>query len=398
MRRTIDATNAPSLVLTAQQTSCLVCQGPVHICHHRRRVVVRLDGPYRVIRRDKRCPDSECAGHSTLYRPIEDIRLALPYKMFGLDVICWVGQQHLGRSLSLRQIGRDLNDKKVPIDQTHVGELLRDYLALCQLSHPAEAVLQKLRAQGGIVLMVDGVQHDDRSPVLYLVWDALSGTPLLGERKEYRGEGDLVVLLEQVKKLDIPVLAVVSDKERGLFPAVQRVFPGVPYQLCQTHFLKNCAKPMETDLVNLGQSVERRVQQVRKLDRKIHRAAAKAAKASDSASESSASATPPSVPEPVQARATPPSVPEPVQARATPPSVPEPVQARATPPSAPAPLTEAQLVHQFSELSRLNARVRGRAPLAPAPLERPRRLEQIRAAVQTAREKKTAPPLPCSMS
>jgi hypothetical protein len=211
MRRTIDATNAPSLVLTAQQTSCLVCQGPVHICHHRRRVVVRLDGPYRVIRRDKRCPDSECAGHSTLYRPIEDIRLALPYKMFGLDVICWVGQQHLGRSLSLRQIGRDLNDKKVPIDQTHVGELLRDYLALCQLSHPAEAVLQKLRAQGGIVLMVDGVQHDDRSPVLYLVWDALSGTPLLGERKEYRGEGDLVVLLEQVKKLDIPVLAVVSD-------------------------------------------------------------------------------------------------------------------------------------------------------------------------------------------
>jgi hypothetical protein len=370
----------------------------VHICHHRRRVVVRLDGPYRVIRRDKRCPDSECAGHSTLYRPMEDIRLALPYKMFGLDVICWVGQQHLGRSLSLRQIGRDLNDKKVPIDQTHVGELLRDYLALCQLSHPAEAVLQKLRAQGGIVLMVDGVQHDDRSPVLYLVWDALSGTPLLGERKEYRGEGDLVVLLEQVKKLDIPVLAVVSDKERGLFPAVQRVFPGVPYQLCQTHFLKNCAKPMETDLVNLGQSVERRVQQVRKLDRKIHRAAAKAAKASDSASESSASATPPSVPEPVQARATPPSVPEPVQARATPPSVPEPVQARATPPSAPAPLTEAQLVHQFSELSRLNARVRGRAPLAPAPLERPRRLEQIRAAVQTAREKKTAPPLPCSMS
>src|SRR5580658_9383764 len=149
MRRTIDATNAPSLVLTAQQTSCLVCQGPVHICHHRRRVVVRLDGPYRVIRRDKRCPDSECAGHSTLYRPMEDIRLALPYKMFGLDVICWVGQQHLGRSLSLRQIGRDLNDKKVPIDQTHVGELLRDYLALCQLSHPAEAVLQKLRAQGG---------------------------------------------------------------------------------------------------------------------------------------------------------------------------------------------------------------------------------------------------------
>ena len=39
--------------------------------------------------------------------------------------------------------------------------------------------------------MCDGVQFDDRSPVLYLVWDSLSGTPLFGERKQYRGEEDL---------------------------------------------------------------------------------------------------------------------------------------------------------------------------------------------------------------
>ena len=46
---------------------------------------------------------------------------------------------------------------------------------------------------------------------------------------------------------DSRLIGIVTDKERGLVPAVKRVFPQVPYQLCHTHFLKNCAKPLATE-------------------------------------------------------------------------------------------------------------------------------------------------------
>jgi len=85
----------------------------------------------------------------------------------------------------------------------------------------------RLLAQGGIVLMADGVQFDDTSPVLYVVWDALSGVPLFGERKPFRGEEDLIPLLMRVKEMDVPVIGAVSDKEKGLVPAVAEVFPDV---------------------------------------------------------------------------------------------------------------------------------------------------------------------------
>jgi hypothetical protein len=133
-----------------------------------------------------------------------------------------------------------------------------------------EDVVRRLKEQGGILLMVDGVQFDNKSPVLYLVWDAISGEPLFGERKPYRGKDDLVPLLEKVKAMDVPVLGAVTDKEKGLVPALKKVFPEIPYQYCQTHFLKNAALPMRDDLGALGESIDRRAKRVGKIGRALH--------------------------------------------------------------------------------------------------------------------------------
>jgi hypothetical protein len=153
------------------------------------------------------------------------------------------------RRLIPQALGLSLNEQGIPIHQTHVGELFRYYLALSQLARGDDAALcARLRKRGGIVLMIDGVQFDEHSPVLYLVWDALSGEPLFGERRAFKGADDLRSLLLRVKAMEVPVIGIASDKEKGLVPAVAEVFPEVPYQFCQTHFLKNCAKPLAEDL------------------------------------------------------------------------------------------------------------------------------------------------------
>jgi hypothetical protein len=297
----------------------------------------------------------------------------LPRRIYGLEVTLCVGERHLLDGISLSQITRDLNRRGVPLDQRHTGRVFRDFVALTQLARGDEVALKaRLIAQGGIVLMCDGVQFDERSPVLYLVWDALSGEPLFGERKPYRGEDDLVPLLERVKAMGLPVIGIVTDKEKGLVPAVKRVFPEAPYQYCHTHFLKNCAKPLATDLSALQASVRRRTEAVRELGKRVASPSALPKQEGGSATVEPAMASAPSSPSAADPCAPP-------WAQTTMPQ---------TRPSALFGMSEQDLVQEVSELVRVNSRTSGKAPLDPAELKRHERLEELRSLVSDARKKK----------
>jgi hypothetical protein len=333
-------------VVTALEESCAICRTTLRVAQHRERFVERLDGLVCLLRRDKRCPDEDCSGRARIYRPFEDARFALPRMTFGTDVVIAVGERHFDRHESLQQIGLSLNEQGIPIHQTHVGELFRYYLALSQLARGDDAALcARLRKRGGIVLMIDGVQFDEHSPVLYLVWDALSGEPLFGERRAFKGADDLRSLLLRVKAMEVPVIGIASDKEKGLVPAVAEVFPEVPYQFCQTHFLKNCAKPLAEDLSTLSNSVAERAENVRKISKRLH---------VDDLVEAEVASVPVLPVRPISEQA--------------------------------GPISEHDLVTELCAITRENARASGKAPLGPPELSRHNRLEVIREAVEVARQ------------
>jgi hypothetical protein len=231
MKRHTDRPMGAALIYTAPEVVCAACGNPLPICQVISRVVQGLDEPFALVRKDRQCRRRDCPAERPrpfFYAP-RDLRVVLSNRIYGLDVTLCVGERHLREGVALAQITRDLTAQGVPLDQRHTGRIFRDFLTLASLERGDDAALQaRLRAEGGIVLMCDGVQFDDRSPVLYVVWDARTGTPLFGERKPFRGENDLVPLLERVRRMDVPVIGVVTDKETGLVPAVERVFPGVP--------------------------------------------------------------------------------------------------------------------------------------------------------------------------
>lgn len=47
---------------------------------------------------------------------------------------------------------------------------------------------------------------------------------------------------EVAEGLEVPVLGVVSDGQHPIRRAVGRIFPKVPHQLCQFHYLREAAK------------------------------------------------------------------------------------------------------------------------------------------------------------
>ena len=50
--------------------------------------------------------------------------------------------------------------------------------------------------------------------------------------------------LKPLKHLEWPMLAVLSDKQKGLVPAVAAVVPQSRHQFCQAHYLRNLAEPL----------------------------------------------------------------------------------------------------------------------------------------------------------
>ena len=257
------------LELDALARRCEVCGGSLQVTQWRPRKLDTFDGFFVVIMRDKRCADKACAGRATIHRHPAGLSLALPKDSLGLDVLLRIGELRHRDNMSFAAIARHLNEAGIPVKQRKVSDAYQRLLAALRgIGGESPEVLARLK-KDGIVLLVDGVQFDACSPVLYIAVDANSGTVLFAERHDGRSAAALTALLERVKALGVPVRGIVSDKETGLVPAIQAVFPEVPHQYCQLHFIKRCAEPLQEPLGELNAEIKLIGERVRNVRREI---------------------------------------------------------------------------------------------------------------------------------
>ena len=270
--RNLDGATAVRLV--PSEESCHICAGKLAICETQERYVQTLTSLLHVISKGKKCSS---VTHGLRYRSPEVGRMVLKGHEFGLDIVLWAGHQHLQEHVSIARIHRRLKeDFGVPICERSVGNLVNDYLALCQcVAGDSARLRERLKRQGGMVLGVDGVHFDEDSPVLYVQREAISGEVLYAERRLSRGKDELVVMLrrsaELATEIGVPILGITSDKERSLVPAIAEAFPGVPHQFCQTHYLTNVVKPLKQDDQALNGAAKETVLALRKVQRTVER-------------------------------------------------------------------------------------------------------------------------------
>jgi hypothetical protein len=350
--------------LVASVTECPECEIGLGSLRSRHRFVETLDGFVHLVSKWKTCRVQGCRGAGRTYRPAGEGRIVLKSHEFGLDVLVLAGEQYLSDRMSVARIHRRLRSEyQVPICERSVGNLVDDYVALCEcVAGDQERLQRHLREQGAIVLAVDGVHFDGRSPVLYVLRDVLSGEVLYAERRLARSASDLEPMFRRVRDLaasvSIPIVGVVSDKERSLVPAIGKVFPGIPHQYCQEHYLSNLARPLADDDRQLAEGVQEVVYALRKIDRALERLATDAAGAVGEME--------PSVPAEASA-----SAPDPTHR-----------QAEATGDA------EAVVAQLLVEAGKTAGSVCGRPITDPAGLKRFRRLEMVRAAAVRAAQKK----------
>jgi hypothetical protein len=223
--------------------------------------------------RDKKCINPLCPTPRLRFRSPEEATLALPWSEFGLDVVMAVGSMRFRDSFSFPKIHSRLRERGVPIAPMTVQNQLRNYLSLVggQVGLENGKLRRRLLEQGAILPVIDGVQFGEGDPVLYVIVDVLSRQPLFARQMLCRSAEDLVPFIRQLKEIGVPIIAVVSDKERALVPAISEALPEVPNQFCHLHYVKNAAKPMEEDLSLLGDEVRQTEEDLRTLQRSLVR-------------------------------------------------------------------------------------------------------------------------------
>ncbi|MCP4100459.1 MAG: transposase [Lentisphaerae bacterium] len=266
-----------NLILEAQPGICPICGEPLSVIRHRERFTETFQGVLFVLSKDRGCTNKECECYHVYHRPTEEDRLALKGREFGLDIVIFIGENYIQNNMSVPKIHKELTGRHgISVSEKTVGNLLKVYLAMCYCADAeSDELSEKLKKQGRVILSADGVQFGKTSPVLYVIRDVISGEIFYSQRMALRGKDDFVPVLQKVKKqieeLGIEVEGIITDKEKGLVPAIREVFPDTPYQWCQYHCLEKLDAPLEDDLKKLSDAVSQTVRDVKELRKKLLR-------------------------------------------------------------------------------------------------------------------------------
>jgi hypothetical protein len=229
------------------------------------KTVQLLDRVLSIASRPGRCPHATCAGSRIRLLSAEGQRIALPGSSYGYDVLVRIGWWRQEYRATYGEIHTALTSQ-VRISEAHVRYLYQQvYLPLlaCHERQHSARLAQVATQQGGLIVALDGLAPQGGEPHIWFIRELSSGLTLRSGWLSQQDQATFEAFLAPLKHLEWPILAVLSDKQTGLVPAVATVLPNSRHQFCRAHYLRNLAEPLaETDAafkVALRQHVRQQV-------------------------------------------------------------------------------------------------------------------------------------------
>jgi len=246
MRTRRESYSRKPIVYTFELDTCLECGGPLSAAYTSgSKTVQTMGGVMTVAHRPQYCHNLRCKRHQASYKSARWQQIAPRYCTYGYDVIAqigWLRQTHCERFEAIHEALRP----RLQICESEVRLLYHDrYLPL--LACHERQYLEELRAvseQTGLILSTDGLAPEGGEPQLWVVRELQLGLTLRSGWLSQQDQDTFVSFLQPIADLGLQVTAVMSDKQRGLEPAVSIVFPHAKHGFCQMHYLKNAAEPV----------------------------------------------------------------------------------------------------------------------------------------------------------
>jgi hypothetical protein len=255
------------LIYQPEWPTCPHCGEVLVMCNYLAwdKTVQTLDQVLSVANRPGRCPQETCPGSHMRLLSAQAQSIASPGSTYGYDVVVRIGWLRYQARATYREIHRDVASH-VRISESHIRYLYQHlYLPLlaCHERQHRDHLAQIAESQGGLIIALDGLAPQGGEPQIWFIRELTSGLTLRSGWLAKQDQPTFETFLRPLKQLEWPILAVLSDKQTGLMPAVRTVFPKSRYQFCQAHYLRNLAEPLaETDAafkVNLRKAVRQQV-------------------------------------------------------------------------------------------------------------------------------------------
>ncbi|HEY5869067.1 MAG TPA: transposase [Candidatus Tectomicrobia bacterium] len=236
------------IIYQPELLTCPHCGDLLVMCNYLAwdKTVQMLDGVRWVASRPGRCPHATCVGSRLRLLSAQGQRIALPGSTYGYDVVVRIGWSRQEYRATYHEIHTDLATQ-VRISESHVRYLYQQsYLPLlaCHERQHRNYLAQRAQEQGGLIIALDGLAPQGGEPQIWFMRELSSGVTLRSGWLCRQDQPTFEAFLAPLKQLEWPILAVLSDKQTGLVPAVATVFPNTPHQFCQAHYLRNLAEPL----------------------------------------------------------------------------------------------------------------------------------------------------------
>ena len=229
------------------------------------KTVQTLEAVLSVASRPGFCADPTCPGHHMRLLSAEGQQVAPRGSTYGYDVLARIGWLRQERRDTYGEIQAELASR-VQISESHVRYLYQQlYLPslACNERQQYARLTQAARQHGGLIIALDGLAPEGGEPQLWYIRELLTDLTLRSGWLSRFDQATFEAFLQPLGEMGWPILAALSDKQKGLPEAISTVFPGVRHHFCHSHYLKNLAEPLaQTDSafnVHLRQAVRDKV-------------------------------------------------------------------------------------------------------------------------------------------
>jgi hypothetical protein len=172
--------------------------------------------------------------------------VTVPECTYGLDVIAQIGWWRDKEHLNREQIHQRLRERGVQICEREVDHLYARYQVLmgCAERLSIERLQQIAQERGGLIISLDGLEPEGASEALWVVREVQENLNMVVGWLSQVNHETLGALLKPVVDLELPILVTVSDKQGCVRKALEEVWPDIPHQWCQSHYLGNATTPI----------------------------------------------------------------------------------------------------------------------------------------------------------
>jgi len=227
------------------------------------KTVQTLDRVLSLAARPGHCPQATCPGSRMRLLSAQAQQMVPAGSTYGYDVLVRIGWRRQHQRATYGEIHTELSSQ-LAISVSHVRYLYQSFylpLLACHERQQRDRLSQVAKAQGGLIIALDGLAPQGGEPQIWCIRELSTGLTLRSGWLCQQDQPTFEAFLEPLKHLEWPILAVLSDKQTGLVPAVAAVLPHSHHQLCQAHYLRNLAEPLAEADAAFKSELRQRVRQ-----------------------------------------------------------------------------------------------------------------------------------------